>query len=357
MEAKAELPMNPPVIIPAGLKKVPPFPPVAARLLTLLAQPDVKVKEVAELISTDATFTGRLLQTVNSYEFGLSYPVSDVKQAVALVGLDRTRQVTISHATAAYAKGAMRTAELRRCWQHTVATAVLSEEIAHACDAFTNVAFTAGIMHDIGRLALLVAYPTEYERVIRGAAEQSLDILDFEREEFGVDHAEAGRALAERWGLPLDLRVIAGRHHDPSEGSELDLLRIVHVACRLAEILGYDIVRALVPQDVDSVLAELPPRARARMKKTPAELCTKIEQRILEFDSDNGDKPPQSALPVMASATPEEHETETEPEREIQTTYETEVISPGPKRMTRYAIATVAILLAILSVVLLWRMQ
>jgi HD-like signal output (HDOD) protein len=95
--------MNPPVIIPAGLKKVPPFPPVAARLLALLAQPDVKVKEVAELISTDATFTGRLLQCVNSYEFGLSYPVSDVKQAVALVGLDRTRQVTISHATAAYA--------------------------------------------------------------------------------------------------------------------------------------------------------------------------------------------------------------------------------------------------------------
>ena len=343
--------MNPPVIIPAGLKKVPPFPPVAARLLTLLAQPDVKVKEVAELISTDATFTGRLLQCVNSYEFGLAYPVSDVKQAVALVGLDRTRQVTISHATAAYAKGAMRTAELRRCWQHTVATAVLSEEIAHACDAFTNVAFTAGIMHDIGRLALLVAYPQEYERVIRGAAEQSLDILDFEREEFGADHAEAGRVLAERWGLPLELRVIAGRHHDPSEGSELDLLRIVHVACRLAEILGYDIVHPLVKQDVDSVLAELPDRARARLKKTPAELCAKIEQRILEFDSDNGDKPPQSSLPTVT--TPEELDAVPE----LETTYETEIIPPGPSRMARYAIAAVAVALAALSVVLLWRMQ
>src|SRR6202165_1845874 len=202
--------MNPPVIIPAGLKKVPPFPPVAARLLALLAHPDVKVKEVAELISSDATFTGRLLQCVNSYEFGLSYPVSDVKQAVALVGLDRTRQVTISHATAAYAKGAMRTAELRRCWQHTVATAVLSEEIAHACDAFTNVAFTAGVMHDIGRLALLVAYPKEYERVIQGAAEKSLGILDFEREEFGVDHAEAGGALGGGWGGSAGARAVAG---------------------------------------------------------------------------------------------------------------------------------------------------
>jgi len=347
--------MNPPVIIPAGLKKVPPFPPVAARLLTLLAQPDVKVKEVADLIASDATFTARLLQCVNSYEYGLTSPVSDVKQAVALVGLDRTRQVTISHATAAYTKGALRTVELRRCWQHTVATAVLAEEIANACDAFTTVAFTAGVMHDIGRLALLVAYPHEYERIIRGAAEQSLDILDFERQEFGLDHAEAGRILSERWGLPLELGVIAGRHHDPTEGSELDLLRIVHVACRLAEILGYDIVHALVPQDVDTVLAELPARARARLKKSPAELCMKVEQRILEFDSDNGDKPPEAALPVIASAAPEELDNKPEPGSE--TTFDTEVIPSGPNLLARYAIGVVAVALAILSVILLWKMQ
>jgi len=345
--------MNPPVIIPAGLKKVPPFPPVAARLLTLLAQPDVKVQDVAELVASDPTFTARLLQCVNSYEFGLLYPVSDVKQAVALVGLDRTRQVTISHATAAYAKGALRTAELRRCWQHTVATAVLSEEIARACDNFTNVAFTAGIMHDIGRLALLVAYPQEYERIIRGAAEHGLDILDFEREEFGVDHAEAGRALAEQWGLPLELRVIAGRHHDPSEGSELDLLRIVHVACRLAEILGYDIVHALAPQDVDAVLDELPPGARAHLKKSPAELCTKIEQRILEFDTDNADKPPETSLPALAAAVSGEPEAEAASEP----VDETETIPAGPSRVARWAIGAVAVVLAILSVVVLWRMQ
>lgn len=345
--------MNPPVTIPAGLKKVPPFPPVAARLLTLLAHPDVKVKDVADLIATDATFTARLLQCVNSYEFGLSYPVSDVKQAVALVGLDRTRHVTISHATAAYAKGALRTAELRRCWQHTVATAVLAEEIAQACGTFTNVAFTAGIMHDIGRLALLVAYPAEYERVIRGAAEQSLDILDFEREEFGVDHAEAGRVLAERWGLPLELRVIAGRHHDPSEGTELDLLRIVHVACRLAEILGYDIVHPLTPQDAEVVLAELPAGARARLKKTPAELCSRIEQRILEFDSDNGDKPPQAAMPVLANGALEQ----AEPEVELEPVYEAELVREGPNRAVHYVVIALALAVAAVLVFLLWRMQ
>jgi putative nucleotidyltransferase with HDIG domain len=177
---------------------------------------------------------------------------------VALLGLDLTRQVVLSHATAAYAKGALRTEELRRCWQHTVATAVLADQIANACGEFASVAFTAGIVHDIGRLGLLVAYPVEYERVIRDAAVRCLDLLDFERDEFGMDHAEAGRVLAERWGLPPGLAQIAGRHHDPCEGTTLNLLSIVHVACRLADALGYDVVKPLAPLDFDTVLAELP---------------------------------------------------------------------------------------------------
>jgi HD-like signal output (HDOD) protein len=116
-----------------------------------------------------------------------------------------------------------------------VAPAILADQIAKACGAFVDVAYTAGIIHDIGRLGLLVAYPREYETIIRDAAERYLDLLDFECEQCGVHHAEAGRILAERWDLPAELRVIAGRHHDPCEGGDLDLLRIVHVACRLAD--------------------------------------------------------------------------------------------------------------------------
>jgi len=92
---------TPKSIVLEELSNVPPFPPVAVRLLALLASPTVEVKEVAELIASDATFTARLLQCVNSYEFGLTSPVSNIQQAVGLVGLDRTRQVILAHATAA----------------------------------------------------------------------------------------------------------------------------------------------------------------------------------------------------------------------------------------------------------------
>jgi len=284
------------------LTKVPPFPPVAAKLLSLLASPSVELAEVAELISSDALFTARLLQRVNSAEFGLLTPVTAVKQAVALLGIDLTRNIIVTHATAAYAAGALGVEELRRCWQHTLATAVLADEIARASNEFTQVAFTAGIMHDIGRLGLLVAYPQDYERVIRNTAERCVDLLDFEHEEFGLDHTEAGRMLAERWGLPDEMAVIAGRHHDPCEGTELTLLRVVHVACRLADVLGFDVAKPLANADLDTILAELPVRARERLKQDPAQFRSRIEKRISEYGSTPSSAPPEETLALLAPA-------------------------------------------------------
>lgn len=288
--------------ISASLKKVPPFPPVAAKLLNLLSNHTVDTNEVADLIGSDATFTARLLQRVNSAEFGFASEVTNVRRAVALLGHDTTRRITLAHATAAYSQGGLRTEAMRRCWQHSVATAVIAEEIAAACNVYAGVAFTAGVMHDIGRLGLLVAYPEEYERVIRTAAERSLDVLDFEEEEFGAHHAEAGRLLAESWGLPAELCVIAGRHHDRCEGTELDLLRIVHVACRLADTVGYDVVQPLSSSQASDVIAELPAPARERLDWNPEAVCQQIEQRIQEFGSEPATAaPPEETLALLAS--------------------------------------------------------
>ena len=284
-----------------GLSKIPPFPPIAARLLALLADDSAPISGVAELVGSDPMFSARLLQCVNSVEFGLATPVSDVTHALSLLGLDRTREVTVTLATAAFSSGPIRTNELRRCWEHTVATAILADEIARACGTFIGHAYTAGIMHDIGRLGLLVAYPKTYERTIRNAADRCLDLLDFERETFGMHHAEVGRLLAERWNLPEDFRIIAGRHHDACEGEELNLLRIVHVACRLADVLGYDITRPLVPQYLDAVLADLPERAREALQIPPEELRARIERRIRAYDGVDLDIPPCAPTPESAT--------------------------------------------------------
>lgn len=267
-------------VIPADLNKVPPFPAVAARLLSLLSSKDVEVAEVAELISTDAALTARLLQHVNSAMYRFKQPVTTVSDTIALLGLDKTRQLTVMNAAAGYAARAPKNAELQSCWQHSLATAILADEIAKACGEFTKIVFAAGILHDIGRLALMVVYPKEYTQAIRGAEGRYLDLLDFEREQFGIDHAEAGRVLAENWKLPAEFLVIAGRHHDPCEGSELDLLRIIHVACRLADALGFCVVPPREEIAIGTILESLPPGAARNLHGDAEELRAQVERHI-----------------------------------------------------------------------------
>jgi putative nucleotidyltransferase with HDIG domain len=266
--------------IPPGLQKVPPFPPVAARLLTVLSSPEVEVAEVAELIKSDPTLSARMLRCINSAAFGLGRQVSDMRQAVGLLGFERTRQITAMCATATFARGTRNNAELQICWLHSMATAILATEIATSCNAFEKVAFTAGILHDIGRLGLIVAYPNRYAQAAREANGRCVDFLDFEREQFGLDHAEAGRLLAETWELPDQFRMVAGRHHDPCEGTEVDLIRIVHVACRLADSLGYGMAPPRADSNMAAILESLPETSRKHLKLTEEELKARIEEHI-----------------------------------------------------------------------------
>lgn len=277
--------------LPAKLAVIPPFPPIATRLLGMLGREGVEIKDLADLISSDPMFTGRILQFANSAEFGLLQPIRNVRQGLVTLGLDRTRRVTIAAAAGVYSRVALKTAELRRCWRHTVATATMADEIGRRCHAFTETAYAAGIMHDIGRLGLLAAYPAEYEKTMRDAAARCIDLLDYEREVFGVDHAEAGRLLSLRWKLPEEFQVITGRHHDTCEGTDLDLLRIVHVACRLADYFGYDVTRPLTQLQYEEVIAELPEPFQPRLINATDQLRKAIRKGVRAFDG--GDDEPE----------------------------------------------------------------
>jgi hypothetical protein len=211
---------------------------------------------------------------------------------------------------------------------------------------------------------LLVAYPEEYERVIFDAAERSLDVLDFEEEQFGAHHAEAGRLLAEQWGLPSEMAVIAGRHHDPCDGAELDLLRIVHVACQLADVLGYYVVRPLSQVKVSDVIAQLPAPARARFGQAPAELRQRIEQKLQEFGSEASDgPPPEETLALLASASAT-HDAEPPAKFEPSNVGASEdwgilepVEQPNPPARNRAIILWIVAGLAVVAAAVLWALR
>ena len=271
--------------IPERLARVPSFPPIAIKVLQLLSDPSVDFSQIPQLISSDPALSARVLQYANSPLYGVAHQITNVRHALTMLGSDQLRALTATAASDIYLRGKLQIEELRRCWTHTLACAVLSEGLAHACRAHLDEAYTSGLMHDIGRLSMVVAYPSEYVEAMRHAAAACIDLIDYEREKFGIDHAEAGRLLSEKWHLPNNFCIIAGRHHDIPDPHEIDLLTLVHLACRLADALGFEVTVPLRPSSVDEILAILPPAVRQRLPASEEEFRELVLRRISPFES------------------------------------------------------------------------
>ena len=262
------------------LARIPAFPPIVLRLLDLLGRQDVEIRELVALISSDPAFTAQILNVANSPLFGFRARIDNLQSALVLLGLQRVRSLCMTVATANHMKAALRVEELLRCWRHMLACAMLTDELARCCSAFEDRAYIAGLLHDVGRLGLLLAYPQEYAELLRNAGRNALELLDCEREELGMDHCEAGRVLAAHWNLPAELQIVAARHHDPQENGPVELLTLVHFGCQLADSLGFWVVEPIKPRSAEEIQAALPPQLAKRVRIDGARWQGIVERRI-----------------------------------------------------------------------------
>lgn len=270
------------------LARIPAFPPIVLRLLDLLARDDVEIRELVALISSDPAFSAQILRVANSPLFGFRARVDSLQSALVVLGLKRVQSLSMTVATANHMKAALRIEELSRCWRHMLACALLTDELARSCRAFEERAYTAGLLHDIGRLGLLLAYPTEYAGLLRNGGRNVLELLDCEREVLGVDHCEAGRLLAVQWNLPQDFQIIAARHHDPQDNSTIDLLTLVHLGCKLADSLGFWVVEPIQVCSPEEIKASLPPLLAKRITIDAEHWRESVERRIRCYADPDG---------------------------------------------------------------------
>jgi len=291
-----------------SLAKIPAFPPIVLRVFDLLTSEEVEVRKLVEILTADPAFSAQILRLANSPLFGFHSRIESLQHALVILGLRRIRSLAMTVATANYMQAALRVQELYRCWRHTLACALLSEEMARLCGQPEDVAYTAGLLHDVGRLGLLVAHPTEYAQMLRNAAQGGLDTLDLERKLFGADHCEIGRMLAERWNLPEDIRLAAGRHHDQPGGPVDDVTAVVYWACQLADSLGFWVTPPLRPRSLEEIRDLIPEGARNRFHLDPEQLRASIERRIRSYEV--------AAAPGAPGQTSEESEERREAEPE-----------------------------------------
>lgn len=251
--------------VPWALANLPPFPLVAKRLMVTFSKEDVDITEVGKLIAAEPVFAARVLQLANSPLFALERQVKTISHAIILLGLDRVKAITFTSAMQDFVEPVLGIQALRVCWQNSLAVALLSEKLGRANRMQTDFAYVAGLLHDIGRLALLVKYPEPYANLLAISSEQQYDLMMAERKLFDIDHCEAGAWLLQQLHFPPELAEAITDHHQLLDTGTFRMVHLVQCADRLADSLGFGVLLEMPKPPVEDVLETFPESARARL--------------------------------------------------------------------------------------------
>lgn len=235
-----------------SIKDLPPMPKIIYKAREVMANPKSGFKEIAEVIETDQAIAAKVLQVANSAYYGLSGMVASIHQATVVLGHKTLEQlITMVSATSllgSHLKGyRMGSGAL---WQHSLAVALCSRLIAKdRAPALENDAFSVGLIHDAGKLAL-DRYILERKAQVDQALSKGITFLEVEKQVLGFDHTELASDLCTKWKLP-DNHVSAMRfHHDPAASKGNQLAYIVHTANHIAQQSG-------IGSSMDAALYEL----------------------------------------------------------------------------------------------------
>ncbi len=200
-----------------NLESLPTLPDTVMKVRQALNSPYKGARDVSQIILSDPPIAAKLLSIVNSPAYGLPQKVKDIGLAVSLLGIDETCSIVFSVAVI-QAMGGSKQEAYRRFWNSALRCARISNIIALARgEKLSGAVFSAGLLHDIGKLALIQVVPQRYESIPSELF--GMDLLAAEEEMIGLTHAEAGYILADYWNLPEEI-VEAIRHHHHPERAE-----------------------------------------------------------------------------------------------------------------------------------------
>ncbi|MFI4860490.1 MAG: HDOD domain-containing protein [Phycisphaerales bacterium JB063] len=238
-------------------ESLPTLPAVAMELLEKTSNPDVKINEIAELIQSDPGLAGKVLKTVNSSFYGLPKPCPSIDRAIGMLGLRAVKSLVLGFSMVNLTQGVCDGFDMEMFWRRTIVAAASARQVAtstQSCEP--DEAFAAGLFQDMGMLAIYVAWPQGYGKMVREAGIFHNDLYLAEQKQLGFDHTTIGAELATQWHMPSQIIEAISFHHAPEESTE-------HTEIVQAVALGTLAARSVVEDGEGTAFAELVDKANA----------------------------------------------------------------------------------------------
>jgi putative nucleotidyltransferase with HDIG domain len=223
------------------IHNLPTPPTVFAQVNKVINNPSTSAYQIGAIIAEDPALSAKILKLTNSAFYGLSRTVTSVKQAIVILGLDVVKSLVLSASVfETFSKrNSVDRVFLDNFWRHSLLVAFMSRIISRTKNfpSFLEAeeSFSAGLLHDIGKLVILTHLPDEFVKIKQakdGKPDVAISII--EEEVLGFDHAAVGGYLCQKWNLPEHLNQSIQNHHNPQENLENLSTQIIHISDYLA---------------------------------------------------------------------------------------------------------------------------
>jgi putative nucleotidyltransferase with HDIG domain len=260
------------------LRELPSLPQVVLDLQAALAREDVSLDDIANTVSHDQALAAKTLRIANCSFYGVPNRVVSIRQAIGILGLRSVSTLLVAAAVSdRFPRITCKGFDMHRYWRHSVAVALCAREIARQVRLDADTAFTAGLLHDLGRLALASQSPQALESAYNHRSERDCQMLDAERAVLGTDHAELGDEVGYRWNFGPAVVDAIRLHHAPPTSRTVTVVDVVHVADNIAHALD-------LAHDPDDMVPVLDSAAWNRVGLTQDQCFTVFSNTEVELD-------------------------------------------------------------------------
>ncbi len=224
------------------VETLPALPATVLRLMNVVSDPESSIPQIVDVIRYDPSLTAEVLRLCNSAYLGLARSVESLDDAVSLLGTVKVFQLVMN----AHARGMLGKPQegyglpAEALWNHSMAVAAGAQLMARRMGlAQEDMLFTAGLLHDIGKIILNEFVGRDYAEIVRRVNDDGASFSEAELQVLGFTHAEVGARLAETWGLPEHIALCIQYHHEPRALPKIDPeVDAVYLADSVALLLG-----------------------------------------------------------------------------------------------------------------------